>query len=442
MSALARYFKSLGKSVSGYDKTSTSLTRKLMEEGIDIHYNDSVKMLPANVDLVIYTPAIPNGLNLFQHLKKLNIPIKKRSEILGQVTHSKKSVAVAGTHGKTTVSSLIAHMLNNSKVGCNAFLGGIAKNYNSNLILNDNSEYMVVEADEYDKSFLQLSPFYTLITAMDADHLDIYDNFEKLKKTFLQFIAKTSPGGKLLISKSIENKLQTKDHSVTTFTYSLNDNKADFYAANIRLSTGLYFFDIFTPFGEIKNLQHGMPGLINVENAVAATAMSKIIGLDNSEIRDSLKSFIGIHRRFDYQVNSRNLVYIDDYAHHPEEVDRFVTSVRELYPGKKILGIFQPHLYSRTRDFATEFAKSLSLLDEIILLPVYPARELPIPGVGSKMISDKMEADKTSLADKTNLIEVIDSKTFDVILTIGAGDINKLAGPLKNHLENKYILAQ
>ncbi|MCF8369120.1 MAG: UDP-N-acetylmuramate--L-alanine ligase [Bacteroidales bacterium] len=442
MSALARYFNKQGKQVYGYDKTPTKLTEQLIEEGISIHFDDDINKIPSPVDLVVYTPAIPSTLTLLAEIRKRNIPLKKRSEVLGLLTANHKTIAVAGTHGKTTVSTLIAHLFNNSKKGCNAFLGGIAKNYNSNLILSENSEYMVAEADEYDKSFLQLNPYYSIVTAMDADHLDIYGNFDQLSKTFQEFVSQTKQSGSVLLNKSLEKRIIVDKENISSYTYSLKDEHSDFYVRKLDLESGSYCFSIASPFGDITNLQLGMPGLVNVENAVAAVAISKIVGLDDEEIRKSLKTFSGIKRRFDYQINTDKLVYIDDYAHHPEEISRFIGSVRDLYPSKKILGIFQPHLYSRTRDFASSFAQSLNLLDNLILLPIYPARELPIPGVSSNLISQEMEHKKVINIDPSALLESIENIPFDVILTIGAGDIDKFVGPIKEHLLNYQTTTQ
>lgn len=441
MSALARYFKSHGINVSGYDRTPTSLTEALQNEGIYVHFTDDISKIPQNIDLVIYTPAIPKDLNELTYLQKLAIPIKKRAEILGLITREKTTIAVAGTHGKTTVSSMTAHILNHSEAGCNALLGGVAKNYRSNVILNNDSDFMVVEADEYDKSFLQLHPDFAVITAMDADHLDIYDNFNNLKETFNQFIKGMNKNGKLLIKATLADKFSIHEESLETFSYSL-EGLANYYADEITLTEGLYHFNLVTPVGRIHNLILGMPGLINVENAIAASAISLLAGVKGEEIRKSLKIFSGIQRRFDYQINSPGLVFIDDYAHHPEEITRFLHSVRKLYPNKKILGIFQPHLYSRTRDFATEFAYSLELLDEIILLPIYPAREKPIVGVESEIILDQIISKRKSIVTKENLLAEIGERSFDILLTIGAGDIDKLVEPIKKQLTLKNPVAR
>jgi UDP-N-acetylmuramate--alanine ligase len=437
MSALARYFNALGVEVSGYDKTSTMLTDKLQDEGISVHFEDDVRLIPENIDLVIYTPAIPAILREFLYLKESGIPIKKRAEVLGMITRDKKTIAVSGTHGKTTVSSMIAHLLYQSEVGCSAFLGGIAKNYDSNLLVSPKAEIVVVEADEFDRSFMQLQPYATVITSVDADHLDIYGNFEQLNISFSEFAAKTADNGILLVKKGVSLNFE-KIKTAKIFTYSITE-KADFGAENIRYKEGAYSFDLITPQAIINNVYMDMHGYINVENAVAACAIALIFGVSVNELKSNLASFAGVKRRFDYQIRKSGLVFIDDYAHHPEEIRGFVNSVKEMYPGKKVLGIFQPHLYSRTRDFADEFAKSLGLLDEVILLPVYPARELPIEGVDSEMLLNKIQISSKRISEKEDLMDMISNRKFDVLLTIGAGDIDKLVEPVKNHLLFNYL---
>ncbi len=432
MSALARYFHAKGVKVSGYDKTPTTLTSRLQSEGIDIHFEDDITKIPDDIDLVIFTPAIPVELNEFRHIKKSGIKIKKRSDVLGKLTQNKKAIAVAGTHGKTTVSTLIAYLLKQSEVDCNALLGGIAKNYDSNFLISEKSDWMVVEADEFDKSFLQLYPLIEVITSADADHLDIYSNINNLKNSFGKFAAQIRKDGTIIIKKGVEINLdQMPDCRI--FEYAL-DEQTDFFADNIRLKNELYEFDFVTPEETIKNIVLGIPGLINVENAVAALAVAWLAGVTEYEMKAVLPLFSGIKRRFDYQVKSEKIIYIDDYAHHPEEIRSFVMSVKKLYPGKKILGVFQPHLFSRTRDFAGGFAESLELLDEIILMPVYPAREKPIEGVGSEMILDKIAKPGKLLSSKENLINNIAVKEFDILLTLGAGDIDQMVLPIKHYL--------
>ena len=432
MSALARYFNGLGVQVSGYDKTRTTLTDQLQQEGIQIHFQDDENQIPEDIDLVIYTPAIPNNLKEFVHLKSSGIPVKKRSEVLGLISNERRTIAVAGTHGKTTVSTLIAHLLKNSSIGWNAFLGGISKNYKSNLLISDQSDWMVVEADEFDRSFLQLNPEIGIITSMDADHLDIYGNWENLKSNFTQFSEQIKNKGILLIKEGLHSNF-THLSEIQIFTYFVTEG-SDFYASNIRLDNEKYCFDFIYRDKIIRDVTLGIPGLINVENSVVAMAAAILAGVTEQEIKTTLPAFSGILRRFDYQINTDDLIYIDDYAHHPEEITGFVSSVKKIYPDKKILGIFQPHLFSRTRDFADGFANSLEVLDEIILLPIYPAREKPIEGVSSKLIFDKINSENKSLCSKEVLIDTINRSTFDIILTMGAGDIDQLVIPIKENL--------
>lgn len=439
MSALARYFNKRRVQVSGYDKTQTKLTDLLQEEGIKIHFEEDVKQIPPNIDLVIYTPAIPKNNEEFIQLMNSDIPIKKRSEVLGLISNQMKTIAVAGTHGKTTVSTLIAHLLKNSSIECNAFLGGISKNYKSNLLISDESDWMVVEADEFDRSFLQLNPDVGIVTSMDADHLDIYNNLESLKSNFTQFAEQIKPNGSLIVKKGLKSNF-AKNQKGKIYTYSL-DQDSDFYASSIRLENNKYCFDLNYQDKIIRDVSLGIPGLINVENSIVALAAALLAGVTEQEIILSLPKFEGILRRFDYQINTNDIVYIDDYAHHPEEIKGFVNSVKQIYPHKIILGIFQPHLFSRTRDFAMEFAKSLEVLDEIILLPIYPAREKPIEGISSEIILDKISSNNKQLCSKTELIEAISNTTFDIILTMGAGDIDQLVNPLKEFLtETKQLI--
>lgn len=433
MSALARYFNGLGVQVCGYDRTQTPLTDQLQQEGIRIHYQEDVNQIPKGIDLVIYTPAIPKSNAEFIHLTQSDIPVKKRSEVLGLITNQKKTIAVAGTHGKTTVSTLIAFLLKNSAIDCSAFLGGISKNYKSNLMVSDQSDWVVVEADEFDRSFLQLNPDIGIITSMDADHLDIYGNLESLKSHFTQFAQQIKTNGILLLKEGLHSNIP-HNSDLQKLTYSLSE-ASDFYASNIRLKGNKYCFDFIYQDKTIQNITLGIPGLINVENSVAAMAAAIMAGVTAQEIKAALPLFSGIHRRFDYQINTKDLVYIDDYAHHPEEIKGFVNSVKQIYPGKKILGIFQPHLFSRTKDFANEFARSLEPLDEIILLPIYPARELPIEGISSEIIFDKINAKNKLICAKSMLLETINMTAFDIILTMGAGDIDQLVLPIKENLK-------
>ncbi|MDF1548989.1 MAG: UDP-N-acetylmuramate--L-alanine ligase [Bacteroidales bacterium] len=434
MSALARYFKSLGKVVAGYDKTTSSITEQLQKEGIFIHFSEQLDELPdglkpdINDTLVIYTPAIPKSHLGIKALINSNFKLYKRAEILGLITNQYKTIAVAGTHGKTSVSTTTAHLLHQSNIGCLAFLGGISKNYQTNLILpydiNNKGTFAVVEADEFDRSFLQLSPSIALITAIDADHLDIYENKENIVYSFNQFVKKIEPKGTIIYKKGLT--LLPENLPENSFSYALSE-PADFYAINQKISNiGLYSFDLITPKGIIKNLESGVPGKVNAENSVAAVSLAYIAGLDEDTIRKNLKSFKGVVRRFDFQINSAQLVYVDDYAHHPEELKAFIGSIKEIFPAKKITGIFQPHLYSRTRDFADEFAESLNQLDELILLDIYPAREEPIEGVSSKIIFDNVKIENKELASLENLISTLKKKDIEVLLTMGAGNIDTI----------------
>ena len=440
MSAIARYFFSTGKLVAGYDRVFTDLTADLIREGISIHFSDNIDLIPevftnkAKLEkiLIIYTPAIPESHKELTYFLKNGYLVYKRSEVLGLITRSQKGIAVAGTHGKTTVSTMIAHILHQSDAGCNAFLGGISKNYNSNMLISGKSGYVVVEADEFDRSFLQLFPFLEVITSIDEDHLDIYKDKSQLEESFKQFIKQIKPGGKLLINKKIKIGPE-KIEDVEIQTYSLNP-EADFYADNIILKNGRYRFDLICPELVIKNIEPGIAGIVNIENSVAAAGVAVMLGVNEQSVRSGLKSFKGIKRRFDIKIQTDKLIYIDDYAHHPEEIKAFIDSVRKLYPGKKITGIFQPHLFSRTRDFVEEFAKSLDQLDELILMEIYPAREVPIKGINSKIILDRVTIRDKQLCAYESLVDTITGMDLEVLLTMGAGDIDKLVEPIQNRL--------
>lgn len=439
MSALARYFHQNGLVVAGYDRVSTVLTKNLISEGMNIHFEDNVALIPSEFKnrentLIIYTPAINPDHQELNYFVINNFKVQKRSAILGQIVNEGKSFAVAGTHGKTTISGMIAHVLHESGKGCNAFLGGICKNFNSNYVLNRDSELYVVEADEYDRSFLSLQPDIALISALAPDHLDIYQNMENLKSAFEEFILRIKPGGSLICKKGLE--LKSPDN-IKTFYYSLNED-ADYYAFNIERQKMLYSFNIHTPEGDFYNLKTGIFGKINVENSVAAFAVAMEAGLKPDKIISAISTYQGIKRRFDIIINTSEYVYIDDYAHHPDELRAIISSVKEIFPEKKITGIFQPHLFSRTRDFAVEFADSLSLLDDVILLDIYPAREKPIKGVDSGIIIKKLS--NKGLRKLYNLNEVIDKLDFfetQVLLTLGAGNIDQLVEPIKKYFESK-----
>jgi len=433
MSALARFFHATGKRVAGYDRTPTPLTRQLSEEGIAIHFTDDPSLVPgtfrsAGDTLVVLTPAVPADHAELAWFRKNNFGIHKRSEILGLIARHKKTIAVAGTHGKTTVSTMIAHILSQSESGCSAFLGGISKNFNSNLVLNRESDWLVAEADEFDRSFLQLYPHAAIVTSMDPDHLDIYGNAAAMRGAFNQFIAQINKKGILLMKKGLPVDRNSAPEHV--YSYSLNED-ADFRAKNIRLENGKYYFDLSGPGIVIRDISLIHPGMVNVENAVAASSIAALLGTGHNIIRKALESFSGIQRRFDYHINTNTKVYIDDYAHHPRELEATITSVRELYPGKKITGIFQPHLFSRTRDLADDFAKSLGLLDQLILLDIYPARELPIEGVNAGLIFNKVKLTDKIMCSSDQLLSRLRDMDIQVLITLGAGDIDTLVDPIK-----------
>ena len=451
MSALARYFNAMGKKVSGYDKTPTKLTTELIAEGIDIHFEDHIrniplhiKELPYNTDkiLIVTTPAVPKDHSEYVFFNLNGFNIKKRAEVLGMITQTAYTIAVAGTHGKTTTSSLVAHILKVAGLDPSAFLGGITQNYNTNLLLSSklknselqtpNSELIVVEADEYDRSFLTLHPEIAVITSCDADHLDIYGDKNSVEESFSLFAKQVR--SKLILKKNIVSKIGSSQKPIT---YAVNDDSADYFAQHIKIENGYYHYDIVTPISILENVTLGLPGLHNVENSVAAVAVASQLNISKKVIREALASFKGVRRRFDYHIKNDNLIFIDDYAHHPEELKAAISSAKEMYPGKKITGIFQPHLYSRTRDFADEFARSLDLLDECILLEIYPARELPIDGVSSQMLLNKMRSVNKSICQKSDLIEEIRARDFEVLMTMGAGDIDTFIEEIKKELNKK-----
>ena len=442
MSALARYFNELGKEVAGYDRVSKPLTQQLEKEGVIIHYEDEPGLIPSAFTqnkkrtMIIYTPAVSKDHSELNFFRENGYAVLKRSEVLGEISKAKTCLAVAGTHGKTTVSSMLAHLLNNSSLGCNAFLGGIVKNYDSNLIVNKKSNLMVVEADEFDRSFLNLSPNMALITSIDADHLDIYNDKATLQQAFDEFVSKLPQNSTLVYHKGLTLEIP-EDKNLQTYTYSLKAS-ADFYAANLEITDSKYRFDLVTPRETLKNFTLSIPGLVNVENAVAALAMAYLQKMDKESLFKNLSSFQGIQRRFDVQFTREGVVYIDDYAHHPREISYTVQSVRDFYPGKKILGVFQPHLYSRTRDFAGEFAESLEELDEVILLDIYPAREEPIEGVTSEIILKKIEKTTATVCSKNDLPDMLREKDIEVLITMGAGDIDRMVKPINDQLKERY----
>ena len=440
MSALVRYFLSKGKKVGGYDRIPSDLTEKLIEEGALIHYEENVDKITADfldkkTTLVVYTPAIPKEHAELQYFQANGFIIQKRSQVLGMLTKTGKGLCVAGTHGKTTTSTMAAHLLYQSQKGCNAFLGGISKNYQTNLLLSDTSEYIVIEADEFDRSFHWLSPYATIITAADADHLDIYGTKEAYLESFNHYTSLIQPGGTLIMRKGIEVEPRIQK-GVTVFTYSREEG--DFHADNVRIGNGEIFFDYISPLGNIKDIQLGVPIAINIENGIAAMALAQLSGISNEEIKKGMASFQGVDRRFDFKIKNEKIVYLSDYAHHPEEIKQSILSMRALYEDKKLTGIFQPHLYTRTRDFYQEFADSLSLLDEIILTDIYPARELPIQGVSSQLIYDALRPGiENTLCQKEEIIELIKKKELEVLITLGAGDIENYASQICNILRER-----
>lgn len=436
MSALIRYFLFKGKTVGGYDRSCTDLTKELEREGALIHYEDDIRRIPDQfkdnrTTLIVFTPAIPESNSELTFFKAQGFEIMKRAQLLGLITRHNRGLCVAGTHGKTTTSSMLAHILKQSHLDCNAFLGGILKNYDSNLMLSSNSDLTVIEADEFDRSFHWLSPYMAIITAVDPDHLDIYGTEAAYRESFEKFVSLINPEGYLIIRKGIH--LDITGFKGKVFTYSAT-NGGDFHAENIRVGNGEIFFDFVGPGISIQDVKLGVPVKINIENGVAAMALAWLNGATEEEIKKGIATFQGARRRFDFHLKSDQIVLIDDYAHHPSEIRASILSVRELYPNRKITGIFQPHLYTRTRDFANDFAASLSLLDELILLDIYPAREEPIPGVSSKIIFDKVTLTEKYLCEKTRLLEFIAHKHFDVVLMLGAGNIDQLVEPVKEIL--------
>lgn len=436
MSALARYFRSKGIAVSGYDKTPTELTKELEHEGIAVHYEDNIDLAPKNADLVVYTPAIPSDHKELNFYRENGFRVMKRSEVLGLISDSSFNICVAGTHGKTTISTMIAHILRHSGYGCNAFLGGISVNYHTNFWSSDRN-VCVIEADEYDRSFLKLSPDIAVISAMDPDHLDIYGTEEALQEAFIDFSKKLKPGGLLLNKFGLKrgSALKAANH----LTYSRQNDAADVHALNLTMENGSYRFDVMIRGILIRDIVLNMGGMHNVENAVAAIAVANELEIDIDKIRTAVAGFKGVQRRFEYIVKTDRLVFIDDYAHHPEELSALINGARTLFKSKRCTVIFQPHLFSRTKDLAAGFAKSLDLADNVILLPVYPARELPMPGVSSQMILDKMQLQHKQLLTKEELLTYMRdvytpqmNKEFgELLIMAGAGDIDALVEPVK-----------
>lgn len=440
MSALVRYFLSKGKKVGGYDRTPSELTEKLIEEGADIHYEENIELIPEECKckestLIIFTPAIPQEHKELVFFRENGFEILKRAQVLGMITHTEKGLCVAGTHGKTTTSTMTAHLLHQSHVGCNAFLGGISKNYKTNLLLSETSEYVVIEADEFDRSFHWLTPFATVVTAVDSDHLDIYGTREAYLESFNKYTSLITPDGYLIVKKGIELSPRVKE-GVKIFTYGIGEG--DFRAENIRIGNGEIIFDYISPLGNINDIQLGVPVYVNIENGVAAMALAQIAGVNDEEIKKAMPTFGGVDRRFDFKIKKENLVFLSDYAHHPAEIKQSISSIKALYPGKKVTVVFQPHLYTRTRDFYKEFAASLSLADEVILLDIYPARELPINGVTSQLIFDCLENKASAImCKKEELTDIITKRKIEVLITLGAGDIDNMVPQIYNILKNR-----
>ena len=435
MSAIARYYKFKGCNVSGYDKTPSELTGELIAEGIGVPYEDNTDFIPKDVEntLVVYTPAIPHDLKELLYVQEHGYTLLKRSKTLGEIAKGQRCLAVAGTHGKTTTSTLLAHIFTDSKVGCSAFLGGISKNYDTNLLVSHNPT-IVAEADEFDRSFLQLFPEIAVITAMDADHLDIYGDLKHVHEAFQAFAGQVS--GTVITKLGLDI---TPNHTkARIMRYSYNDPRADFYADNLRKDECGYFtFNLKYPDGVIKDCRVGVPGWVNVENAVAASAMALVYGIDPEAIRHALGTFLGVKRRFDIHVNRPGCAYIDDYAHHPNEISTAISSMRDIFPGRRLTAIFQPHLYTRTRDFADEFAKALSAVDKLILLDIYPAREEPIPGVSSRLVFDKVTAPEKVLLKKEMLMKYLEDEKIDTLITFGAGNIDRFIPQITEMLSKR-----
>lgn len=452
MSALAKYYLSKNASVSGYDKTVTTLTKQMENDGMNIHYEDSIDLLDKNAQLVVYTPAVPKYHKELNYYLQNNYDVIKRSVLLGEITKPSFNICIAGTHGKTTISTMVAHILRHSGFGCNAFLGGISVNYNTNFWSSDNN-VSVAEADEYDRSFLQLSPDIALISAMDADHLDIYGTKENMEHSFVEFSKRVRPGGFLLTNYN----LPRKEFSATNhIRYSLRNNHADVFAQDIKLLNGAYQFDVVTKKWQINNIQLNMGGMHNIENAVAAIAIAHHLNIDPEKIKTAVNDFKGVKRRFEYiippateSISKKNkVIFIDDYAHHPQELNALISGAKSLFPDKKCTVIFQPHLFSRTKDFAGEFAESLGHADEILLLPIYPARELPVEGVTSNLILDKMKNKNVVVISKEDLLQYINNTYLksiqnnvngNVLITAGAGDVDQLVQPVKEILLNNIL---
>lgn len=443
MSALERYFKQLGCFVAGYDRTRSNLTDTLGEEGIALHFEDNPELIPAACrdpknTLVVYTPAIPADNRELQWFREGGFEIQKRAQVLGTLTKTKKGLCVAGTHGKTSTSAITAHLLHESTVDCNAFLGGITKNYGTNYILAPESDFVVIEADEFDRSFHHLRPYATVITSADADHLDIYGTEEAYLESFSHYTSLIQPGGALITHRGLRftERLQP---GVRRYDYARTEG--DFHAENIRIGGGRIVFDLVSPLGNISDIELGVPVSINIDNGIAACALAQIAGASAEEIREGMRTYAGVDRRFDFKIKNDRCVFLSDYAHHPAEIKQSIQSLREVFDGRKISAIFQPHLYTRTRDFYGDFAEALSLLDEVILLDIYPARELPIEGVTSQLIYDRLRPDmQRRMAHLQDLPKIAEEEDFDVLVVLGAGDADTYCPQIADILRAKYQL--
>ena len=440
MSAIARYFMKRGLVVAGYDKTPSNLTHQLEKEGMVIHYEEDVAEIPhacknPKTTLVVYTPAVPSQHQELVFFRENGFEVEKRAQVLGRLTQAHRGLCFAGTHGKTTTSTMCAHIMHQSHMDCNAFLGGISKNYGTNYILSDSSDYVVIEADEFDRSFHWLRPWMSVITSTDPDHLDIYGTKEAYMESFRHYTSLIREGGALIIKKGVELKPDVKP-GVKVYEYALD--AGDFHAENVKIDNGNITFDFVSPIENVKHVTLGHPIPINIENAVAAMAMAQLNGCNAEELRYGIKTYHGVDRRFDFKIKTPRLVFLSDYAHHPNEILQSAKSLRQLYKDRKITAVFQPHLYTRTRDFYKEFAKALSLLDEVILCDIYPAREEPIPGVSSKLIYDNLDAGvEKSMITKDDVLELVQKRDFDVLVFLGAGDLDSLAPQVTKILESK-----
>lgn len=442
MSALIRYFLSKGKLVAGYDKTPTDLTQRLIAEGANIHYEDNCAFIPEQCKdkastLVVYTPAIPSDHSELTWFRQNGFDVQKRAQVLGIITHNSKGLCVAGTHGKTTTSTMLAHLLRQSHIGCTAFLGGISKNYGTNLLLSQSSPYTVIEADEFDRSFHWLSPYMAVVTATDPDHLDVYGTYEAYLESFRHFTSLIHPDGALIIHEGL--KLQPDvQPGVRTYTYSMQGG--DFHAENISIGGGRISFDFVAPDGRIDGIELGVPVEVNIENGIAAMAVARLVGVTDDEIRRGMASFSGVVRRFDFKLKTDRIVLLSDYAHHPAEIARCAQSLRQLYSDKKLTAVFQPHLYTRTRDFYKDFASSLSLFDEVILTDIYPAREAPIPGVTSRLIYDNLRPGiQKTLCRKEDVLNILAEGDYQVVVILGAGDLDNYCPEIKRIFTDKYL---